>query len=46
MKNELNDLKYECTIGPKSIKEYFEIEYDMVLENENLIVDFNLFKGD
>jgi hypothetical protein len=44
MKNWLNDPRFGCTIGlPKSIKEYLKIEDGMVLGNEDLIVDFNLF---
>jgi hypothetical protein len=35
-----------CTIGPKLIEEYLKIEDNMVLKNENLIVDFNMFEED
>jgi hypothetical protein len=35
-----------CTIRPKLIEEYLKIEDNMVLKNENLIVDFNMFEKD
>lgn len=44
MKNWPDDLGFGCTTKPKSIKEYLEIKNGMVLENEDLIVDFNLFE--
>ncbi len=44
MKNWPNDLGFGCTTKPKLIKEYLEIKNGMVLENEDLIVDCNLFR--
>jgi hypothetical protein len=42
-----DDPRFGCTIGlTKLIKEYFKIENGMVLEDEDLIADFNLFKED
>lgn len=34
------------TILPNSIKEYLEIEDDMILENEYFIANLNLFEED
>jgi hypothetical protein len=45
MKNRSNDPRFGCTIGlPKLIEEYLKIENGMVLKNEDLIADFNLFE--
>jgi hypothetical protein len=46
MKNWPDNLGFGCTNKPKSIKEYLEIKNGMVLENEDLIVDFNLVEED
>jgi hypothetical protein len=45
MKNWLDDPRFRCTTSlPNSIEEYLKIEDDMILENEDFIVDFNLFE--
>jgi hypothetical protein len=44
MKIWQNDPRFGCTTRHKSIVEYFEIEDDVVLENEDLVVDFKLFE--
>ncbi len=45
MKNQLDNPRFGCkNVEPKSIEEYIDIENDMVLENEKLIDDFNLFE--
>ncbi len=46
MKNQPNDPRFGCTIGPKFIEEYLKIEDNMVLKNEDLIADFNMFEED
>jgi hypothetical protein len=45
MKNWPHNPKFGCTdVKSKSLEEYIDIENGMVLENEKLISDFNLFK--
>jgi hypothetical protein len=46
MNNWPDDLGFGCTTKPKLIKEYLEIKNGMVLEDEDLIVDFKLFEED
>ncbi len=46
MKNWLDDLSFKCTSGPKSFGKILNYEDDVVSENENLIIDFNLFEED
>ncbi len=43
MKNWPNIPRFGCTTRSKSIEEYLEIENGMVLENEDLIFNFNFF---
>jgi len=46
MKNWLNDLRFGCTNGLKSIEEHMDVDNDMISKNENLIVNYNLFEED
>jgi len=46
MKIWSNDLGLGCTTKPKLIKEYLEIQTGMVMENEDFILNFNLFEED
>jgi hypothetical protein len=46
MKNWLNDPRFGCINGPKSIEEHMHVDSHMVSKNENLIVNFNLFEED
>ncbi len=46
MKNWPDDLRFGCKSGPKSFEEFLNFENGVVFENENLIVDFNLFEED
>ncbi len=44
MKNQLDDLVFGFTNGPKSFKEDLDIENNMVSKAKKFIVYFNLFK--
>jgi len=44
MKNWLDDPRFGCKSGFKSFEEFLNFEDGVVFENENLIVDFNLFE--
>jgi hypothetical protein len=46
MKNWVNDSRFGCTNGPKSIEEHMDVDSDMVSKNENLIRKFYLFEED
>lgn len=43
-KNWLDGPKFEFTSGPKSVEKYFDIANGMVSEDEDLIINFNLFE--
>ncbi len=46
IKNSLDDPRFECTNGPKSFEEFLNSKDNVVSENEDLIVNFNLFEED
>ncbi len=46
MKNQPDDFKFGFTNKAESIEEYLETEDEMVLQNENFIIGFNLFEKD
>jgi len=47
MKNWLKDPRSSCTIGErlKTIEDYLNVEDNLLEENENLIIDFDLLKA-
>jgi hypothetical protein len=46
MKNWPNDPRLKCTTKTKLFKKFLNFEDSVVFENEDLIVDFNLFEED
>ncbi len=46
MKNWLHDPRFRCTNGFKSFEKFFNSKNNVVVKNEDLIVDFNLFEKD
>ncbi len=46
MKKWLDDLRFRCTNGPKSFEKFLNSKDIVVVKNENLIANFNLFEKD